>query len=490
MYGRTLAKKVPNYKQAYITKKALEDLWRPLHVPGNSTPSVKLQARLQDMGKKTAIETREGNAYEGKAVLFDNPFKVVDLDNMALYGQLNNMTDEEIRTIEKLREPIVKKFDGSPERFNQNNATGKRRKIAAVPAWTKAQRDNYFEDNPYEGALYKASPAILRKGRETLKKILKNGGHFNKAHVASVEWLVSNRAVWAKGKGTFWLDPDYLAYEKPNTKYPNGRWVIIELKKGYGKIGDEEAQQLRKVAGLVRSWTLRYNGKLPAVELYFAAGDASNFGKNYQFTREPGYLNTSNNSKIIANMSKGGVIKPKYYQIPIHLLTGRGMASFIHADPRRVKKITEGITKTYDVSQWAAALKYINNKYDTSNKSRNLNIKSDPAFIATVPEYWRPREINKNFNTNIRNVAKLQAYRSSRSRAYKNAAANNPKKQTYLMQLMRAEKTLLMNKYRKYLNENFATKLAAKYAKRSSPYKNQFEVRPITGNNMGAKFLL
>jgi hypothetical protein len=147
-------------------------------------------------------------------------------------------------------------------------------------------------------------------------------------------------------------------------------------------------------------------------------------------------------------------------------------------------------TKAYNFTRgWNSAQTHLNSVYKTANTGRVIPIKNDPVFISKVPEHWRPRNIASNFNANIRNVAKLQAYRSSRSRAYKNAAANNPKKQMYLLQLMRAEAALLTPKYRKYLDPNFANKIAAKYAKRSEPTKNLFSARPITSHNMGASFI-
>ena len=109
------------------------------------------------------------------------------------------------------------------------------------------------------------------------------------------------------------------------------------------------------------------------------------------------------------------------------------------------------------------------------------------VLISKVPEHWRPRNVSSNFDSNIRNVAKLQAYRSSRSQAYKAASNNNPKKKKYLIDIIRTENALLSNKYRKYLNANFAKKLEAKRATRQFPYShNQATILPLT--YMGPKF--
>jgi hypothetical protein len=484
MFARTVAKRVNEMKGAYVTNKAIDDLWKPLLVPPHEDPSDAFQRRLQELGKKSGLEIREGHAYEGKAALFDNPFKVIDLESLEKYGQLNNMTDAEMQTIQTQRQKVVDLVDGNPA---IKNSGGKVKK--EVPAWTKSEKDAYFETHPKDGALYKANLKALQTGRTLFRKILKYGGHFNKAHIASVEWLIYNESVWGKGKGTFWLDPDYLAYEPPSQERPGGRWVVIELKKGYGKMGEEETQQLRKVAGLLRKWTLQSLGTLPVVELYFAAGAASNFTR-YEFTREKAYLNTSNDDAIMKAMKTGNKSYiPVYRQVPIDLLTGRGFANFVHLNHRRVVKITTAATKAYDLTRgWNSAQKHLNSTYKTANNGRSIPIKNDLVFISKVPEHWRPRNVSSNFDSNIRNVAKLQAYRSSRSRAYKAEPNNTPKKKQYLIELIRTEKTLLGNKYRKYLNANFAKKLEAKYATRQFPYKNA-EPRPVYGANMGSKFI-
>ena len=485
MFARTVAKRVNEMKGAYVTNKAVDDLWKPLVISPHEEPSTAFQRRLQELGKKSGLEIREGHAYEGKAALFDNPFKVIDLESLEKYGQLNNMTDAEMQTIQTQRQKVVDLVDGTPV---VKNAGGKVIK-KEVPAWTKSEKDAYFETNPKDGALYKANLKALQTGRTLFRKILKHGGHFNKAHIASVEWLIYNEPVWSKGKGTFWLDPDYLAYEPPSEGKPGGRWVVVELKKGYGKMGEEEAQQLRKVAGLLRKWTLQSMGALPVVELYFAAGAASNFTR-YEFTREKAYLNTTNDATIKKAMTtRNGTYIPVYRQVPIHLLTGRGFANFVHLDHKRVVKMTTAATKAYNFTRgWNSAQNHLNNTYQTANSGRVIPIKNDLVLISKVPEHWRPRNVPSNFDSNIRNVAKLQAYRSSRSRAYKAASNNNPKKKQYLIDLIRTEKTLLSNNYRKYLNANFAKKLEEKYAKRQFPYKNA-EPRPVYGANMGSKFI-
>jgi len=485
MFARTVAKRVNEIKGAYVTNKAIDDLWKPLVVSPHEEPSTAFQRRLQELGKKSGLEIREGHAYEGKAALFNNPFKVIDLESLEKYGQLNNMTDAEMQTIQTQRQKVVDLVDGTPVIKNAGGKVIKKE----IPAWTKSEKDSYFETHPKDGALYKANLTALQTGRTMFRKILKHGGHFNKAHVASVEWLIYNESVWAKGKGTFWLDPDYLAYEPPSQGRPGGRWVVIELKKGYGKMGEEEAQQLRKVAGLLRKWTLQSLGALPVVELYFAAGAASNFSR-YEFTREKAYLNTSNDATIKKAMTaRNGSYIPVYRQVPVHLLTGRGFANFVHLNHPRVVKMTTAATKAYNFTRgWNSAQNHLNSIYKTANNGRVIPIKNDLVLISKVPEHWRPRNVSSNFDSNIRNVAKLQAYRSSRSQAYKAASNNNPKKKKYLIDIIRTENALLSNKYRKYLNANFAKKLEEKRVTRQFPYSpNQATILPLT--YMGPKIV-
>jgi hypothetical protein len=214
LFARTTARNAATKPRLFITDTALNKFWEPLKVPAYQDPSLALQKRVAELGKKSGLEVREGDAYEGKGALFPNPFKVVDLDAQSIYGHLNNLTDADI------------------ERVKTDNAAGQKAlKAKYGDKITATQRAAFYEKNPEYSPI---NVDFLEKGRATLKKIMKHGGHFNKAHFASVELRYGDARAWRIGKGTNFIDPDYIACEPPRAG-KRGRWVIVELKKGWGK---------------------------------------------------------------------------------------------------------------------------------------------------------------------------------------------------------------------------------------------------------------
>jgi len=485
LFARTTARNIIKQPRFYVTDTALEKLWEPLKVPAYQDPSIALQKRIADLGKKSGLEVREGDAYEGKGALFPNPFKVVDLDAMGVYGHLNNVTDADIARIEtdnaEAQVLLRSKF---------YSADGKQ------TADQKKKMTAFLEANPKYNQI---NVSFIKKGRETLRKIMKHGGHFNKAHFASVELKFFNPAVWGKGKGFNYIDPDYIACEPPRPG-KRGRWIIIELKKGWGKTDTAaaaaEAQQLRKAAALVRKWSLEIWGQVPIVELYFAAGEASDFGGLYEFTREGGRnLNTKNVTNSNMRNANGKVI-PKYVATPINLLTGKGFANLIRVEPVTMAQITTGQTKAYSQGPFAPAAEYLDEKYGTAESFRTISLRKDPGFINIVPRHWVPRELVKelghvpankkeqkfNYDATVRKVAKLLGYIKARKMDIKNE--KKVQKDKYRKEVLQVTKALLA-RYRPILSQSVVRKLESNRNNLSKKVAVPTNKTP----NMGPKFL-
>ena len=480
LFARTTARNAATKPRLFITDTALNKFWEPLKVPAYQDPSLALQKRVAELGKKSGLEVREGDAYEGKGALFPNPFKVVDLDAQSVYGHLNNLTDADM------------------ERVKNDNAIGQKAlKAKFGDKITATQRAAFYEKNPEYSPI---NVEFLEKGRATLKKIMKNGGHFNKAHFASVELRYGDARAWRIGKGTNFIDPDYIACEPPRAG-KRGRWVIVELKKGWGKTNTasaaSEAQQLRKAAALVRKWSFEIWGQVPIVELYFAAGEASDFGPMYEFTREGGI---AINNKLPSNSNMrnaNGKVIPKYTAIPIHLLTGKGFADFIRVEPVLLSKITGMQSKAYAQWPFARAAEYLDEKYGTAPQFRSLSLTKDPDFMRAIPAHWVPRNfkgelghmpegkkanLKFNYNATVRKVGKLLGYVKARKMNIKDPA--KLKKDQYKKEALQISKALLA-RYKPILSPSLIQKLESNRNK----WAKEVQVPTNKTPNMGPKFL-
>lgn len=480
LFARTTARNAATKPRLFITDTALNKFWEPLKVPAYQDPSLALQKRVAELGKKSGLEVREGDAYEGKGALFPNPFKVVDLDAQSVYGHLNNLTDADM------------------ERVKNDNAIGQKAlKAKFGEKITATQRASFYEKNPEYSPI---NVEFLEKGRATLKKIMKNGGHFNKAHFASVELRYGDARAWRIGKGTNFIDPDYIACEPPRAG-KRGRWVIVELKKGWGKTNTAsaaaEAQQLRKAAALVRKWSFEIWGQVPIVELYFAAGEASDFGPMYEFTREGG---VAINNKLPSNSNMrnaNGKVIPKYTAIPIHLLTGKGFADFIRVEPVLLSKITGMQSKAYAQWPFARAAEYLDEKYGTAPQFRSLSLTKDADFMRAIPAHWVPRNfkgelghmpegkkanLKFNYNATVRKVGKLLGYVKARKMNIKDPA--KLKKDQYKKEALQISKALLA-RYRPILSPSLIQKLESNRNK----WAKEVQVPTNKTPNMGPKFL-
>lgn len=456
-YAGSVAARPRLNPMAYITDALRKKLWEPFTVPAYFQPSVFFGYIWGDISKTSAFHVREGNAYEGKAVLFHNPAQVFDLDDMSTYGHLNNLSDAELKTVKKDMDKIKKDLAA----ITGDRAAQRRKTYINLLPWNKKPVNVDF----------------IEQGRKTLHKIFKYGGHFNKAHFSSIELRNYDKLVYERGKGTDFIDPDYVIVEPPKNKNSNdpklnrGRVVLIELKKGLGKseTTPEEAQQLRKAAALARKWGLEIWGRVPIIELYFVGARATNTGALNFKRNETAALNRRKAIQIetSGNMKNGGKIIPKYIATPIQLITGRGLADLLFLDPAQVALFTTNQTRAFFINA-ETLIKYIDDhpeKYPILDKDATYDLKKDPEFVALVMGMqngaWAPpAETVKNFDKNIRKVGKLLGFIKARRLGLKNAAIPANKKSTYKADIKKTIRVLLSNKYRNYLENNTKTKLS------------------------------
>ena len=109
--------------------------------------------------------------------------------------------------------------------------------------------------------------------------------------------------------------------------------MLFELKKELGESGEEQAQQLRKAAALLRKWYYEILGIIPEIELYFAAGAASSFvASGFSYNSEVGknvqnWTNTHIRSQVVSARDH-----IKYIRTPVYLLTAQGFADLIRIE--------------------------------------------------------------------------------------------------------------------------------------------------------------
>jgi len=450
---------------AYISDSLKKKLWTPFEVPAYFQPGVFFGYIWGDISKTSAFHVREGDAYEGKAVLFHNPAQVFDLDDMSTYGHLNNLSAAELASLKTKMNKIKKDLS----EIKGDRAAQRRKVYVNSLSWNEKPVNVDF----------------IEQGRKTLHKIFKYGGHFNKAHFSSIELRNYERSIFERGKGTEFIDPDYVIVDPPKSKNSpdpklnRGRIVLVELKKGLGK--DEptpdEAQQLRKAAALARKWGLEIWGHVPIIELYFVGGRAT-MARNVNFRRnETAEINRRKAIEIESsgNMKNGTRVVPKYIATPISVITGRGLADLLYLDPAQVALLTTNQTRAFFIDT-EKLINYIDDnpdKYPIQDTTRTVDLKKDPEFVAMVlgmqKGAWAPPTgVLKNFDGDIRKVGKLLGYIKARRLAIKNAAVPANKKAIYKQNVKQTIRVLLGNKYKNYLENNTKTKLnriAANYTK-------------------------
>jgi hypothetical protein len=482
MYSHTAARRQGGERprsNLFVAPAILKSLWEPMKVRHRGVLNPAWSGRTANIAKSSAAHIKEGLIYESRAVVWNNPLKPVLISG---WGYLNNISGAGMKNYEgaysakvsiinaSIKSHINSKFSSTTE----SDASRKKR-IAA-----------YRISNPQYKEL---SKDLLEKGHEMLRVLLKRGGYFIAPKLATVE-LRQNLEIFLMGKGDNYIELDGLIYDKNKNKF-----IIIELKKGHGKKGHEEAQQMRKAAALLRKWTYEILGKVPDVELVFAGGFASTFNKS-------GFEYNSEKNQNVQNFSPSQIQRKiaatpnhiVYIRTPVHLLLGFGMANFLRIDPTRAGNIMNTLansssgfnkSKSY-LSGFRSSdnkfLKYLysNNKATRKVAAKNavsfsgpdlyLNIKkfalNNPDFMSTIPEHWRP-QVKNNPPDALARVAEGLLY--IKALENKLMAPKKPltinKRDSLLRDLVSYHKLLLSDKYSIYLNNSARNSLTTNLQK-------------------------
>jgi hypothetical protein len=274
--------------------------------------------------------------------------------------------------------------------------------------------------------------------------------------------------------------------------------IILELKKGKGVSGAEDAQQMRKAAALFRKWGLEITGRVPTVELYFAAGAAERFStaKNYSFNLEKNNVQDWPLKKIQETVaSKADHIL--YLRTPIFLLTGLGLSNLLRIDPKKMAQLMAATTSAYNsigqaikpyfleanrtitntnMKKWAlvrnggtnATPKYRRaTETEIANKEKQLflNIKglalATPAIRNAIPKAWLPRPNTNNVvpTMKVARVAEGILYINYLKGKINKPTTTAQKREEMRTNLKKHIKLLLSNKYKTFLKANEQTRL-------------------------------
>ena len=490
LWHKVRGKNVPGNQPAafnlasYVTPKQLKSLWEPIEVPPYFYPSTFFLYKWGEIAKTSAFHVREGDAYEGKAVLAHNPYKVFDIDDMDTYGHLNSLSEDELKELEKENNKNKKYLDGLG-----NGKAG------------AAKRREMLDKNPH---LKPYNMKFIITGRKTLAKMMKYGGHFNKAHLCSYELKKFLQNKWALGKGVDFIDPDYTIIEPPkviNGKSKRGKIIFIEFKKGFGKTNTasepSEAQQLRKAAALATRWGITFWNQIPKIELYFVGARAWRTNQ-LEFTRNTRTvaINRRSPAQIEANWPKNGnQLKrvPMWIGYPINLLTGRGLADMLHMPPSVVARLTTDQTRAY-VLDTPKLAELIDDEYGIEKTERTIKLFENPKITAhverTTPQWkYDPLKMRSetNFDKDIRKVSKLLGYIKAHRLDLKSPSRNssqNSAKKTKILDTIK----LLITKYSSYVDANYLAKLSRINANyRASGARSTGG--PVKTPNMGEAFM-
>jgi hypothetical protein len=480
MYSKTVASRSktnsPPPKHLYVAPDILEKTWAPLPVIRNGRLHNPWRKRVTDLGKASAAHVKEGLIYESRAVIWNNPLRPVEISG---WGFLNNISGGTANTrnagfkaaLDSIKSKIAahlnKEFPPLPPGAAKKNTNARESKIK------KYQSANPIWKYPSE--------ELTKRGHDYVRVLMKRSGYFVAPKFSTLE-LRDDPIVFGKGKGDNFIELDGLIHDVKSNKF-----IILELKKGYGKKGEEEAQQMRKAAALLRKWSYEINGTVPTIELYFAAGAATNY-KNYEFNSEinGGSVQDYSSSQIRRMISA----KPNhlvYVRTPVNLLLGVGLANLLRIDPRRVRNIVNSLANT--TGGWNASSNYLGRLRTSSNKiipflyyNSNLtrkanannakkntgsnlyfNVKNfalkNPNFLKLIPNQWHPKAKNKPTNMLAR-VSEDILY--IKGREEKLAKTNDPKIRKDIVSHIQL---LLSNKYKNYVKPSTREKLTAKLAR-------------------------
>lgn len=505
----------------YVAPEIRKEVWTPIEVPRHEILYGPISKQLNQLPKPSAMHIREGHTYESRAIVLNNPLHPVEISD---WGQLNNLggaggTNTKNKEAKKaanatrrrtfatayteLQASIARQIGAEkpgPKPTYPGRTTG-----PAGEAYKRNKATWEAKEKAWKAAVKKieanASKTHLRplpdeadkfiKGNEMLPLIFKRGGYFVAPKLATLE-LRGHPEVYSLGKGENYIELDGLIYNKAQH-----RVIILELKKGKGVSGAEDAQQMRKAAALFRKWGLEITGRVPTVELYFAAGAAERFSsaKNYHFNLEKNNVQNWTPKKIQDTVvSKADHIA--YIRTPIFLLTGLGLSNLLRIDPKKMAQLMAATTAAYNsigraikpyfleanrtitnanMKKWAlvrnggtnATPKYRRaTETEIANKEKQLflNISglalSTPAIKNAIPKAWLPQP-----NTTV--VPTMKVARVAEGILYINylkGKINKPNTKPEKRNAMRTNlkkhiKLLLSDKYKTFLKANEQTRL-------------------------------
>lgn len=517
----------------YVAPELRKEVWKPIEITRHQLLYQEVSKHFNELPKPSGMHIREGHTFESRALVLNNPLHPVEISE---WGQLNNLGgggkgavvnaktpvsratrnavvrnraalfDTAIQTLRNQIDAAIKKLTGVNRPGEAPNAPP-RGSSAANRAAYKAEKKRYEEqESKWKRAMkdIASNPAFshlrpipedvekFKKGHANLIHLFKTGGYFVAPKLATLE-LRTKPAVYQMGKGENYIELDGLIYNKAQH-----RIIILELKKGKGVSGAEDAQQMRKAAALFRKWGLEITGRVPTVELYFAAGAAESFAsaKTYSFNLEKNNVQNWPARKIEeAILAQPGHIV--YIRTPIFLLTGMGIADLLRIDPKKMTQVMAATTLAYesigeaikpffrekdrritdaDMRPWAvvrsggteteptyrlASDAEIRNE---SGPTLHLNlaglINSRQDIKSKIPKAWLPKQGAGLLPTmKLARVAEGILYINHVKSKINNPSTTNAKRTALKANLKSHIKLLLSNKYKEFLKANEQTRL-------------------------------
>ena len=550
-YSRTVAAR-PNNRNPlaninrpnlFIADKILEEIWEnPVQISRSITLYDTVKKKFDEVIKPSAMHTKEGHALEAKAVVWNNPLKPLEVSH---WGELNNiggggrnifgnksnrarvqnnrssrfiaaLRSEEERCVNKIAAAVHKGKPPPPP-----SATQKVRKDywgSKVLDWENSHPEDARPDGKPtwdpERNRTTVGPAV--KGNQHMPLIFKNErAYFISPKLSTVELRPSMGGdidIFNKGKGKSYIELDGLIH----FRLPNGghKFIILELKKQLGAQGFEDAQQMRKAAVLLRKWGYELTGRVPIVELYFAAGAADRFAENsngYQYKSEEGPIQDWTQTRINERVA-GARQHIAYIKTPIMLLTGLGLADLLRMDSWRFAKLRETLStaqeftdkasnyflgKIYSTIDQRYLLKKVRGGFEPiapselKNSSVTLYLdlgemaKRDAGFRAAIPPQWRPDPTKIHPSGALARVAESLLYINALKRKMAKPGISNEKKSEYEKIWLNYHKYLLSNKYKKYLKPNQAAALSRNLAAHEG-FRSRLVRRFLGGRNVAS----
>lgn len=507
MYSKTIASRNNLPRELFVAEEKLKEIWEkriPVERGGNPIYP-KIDKHFTDIVKPSAMHIKEGHVFEAKAVVWNNPLKPTEISE---WGELNNiggggygiftknkraaiadryakfkaaLNVETKRCLDKIS---LAKGNPPPEK----PVTKYKEYWGGVTRWEEAHPEFARPDGEPPK---RNSPGPSTTGQSYMPLLFKNEAAYFVAPKFSTVELRSHPAIFVKGKGQAYVELDGLMH----FALPNGghRFLIIELKKEKGASGYSDAEQMRKAATLLRKWGFELTGKVPVVELYFAAGAADSFrteGKDgYEYNSEKeGSIQDYTLSRINEIVSSRSD-HIAYIRTPVMLLTGVGLADLLRMNSHRFDELKEMLTDTQDIKR---AARYFRRKdykvfknflevevpvkgggrklYPSGYRPANdidlepggpqlyLNlhklVTEDQEFRKLIPEEWRPNPLKVNPPTGLARVAEGLVYINALKRKMAKPGINANKMAELKKAYINHHKYLLSNRLRVFLNPN------------------------------------